>query len=768
MKRFFDYYSVTSDRLLVDTIAADAITQALPAGSVSPVMTYLANALERVDASGNVTHMVPYSMITAINSASGLPLDFTLPKNTTEAGGTDLVPLVINTWAAGKLDAEIGTRIRVAYYEPEVENGNEIEQSFDAIITDIVPITKPDKPYRRRREAVFDQPPTVYNDPDLTPNVPGVTDQDSINDWDVPFEMTRATNADDDLYLNNYRLTPKAFLPLETGRELFGSRFGNTTNLRIDPTAVESREQLESLILQATRPSLPELGWQVRSLRDAQLAASSGTTPFDGLFLALSMFVILAAVMLIAMLFRLGLMGRQKQIDTLMAIGWPRGKVFRMILGEGAVIALAGTLVGIAGGIGYAVLVLAALRTFWVGAVTVPFLTFHASPLSLVIGSMSGMILGLATIAWSLRTMLGNQTISLLRGRDASEQVSSENTKSVLGNPWPRRLTVGLFITAVGTAGFGAISGGQTAAGAFVGGGMLTLVAALLWIYQRLRWGSIGAAKQANSADVDLAQSGFSMSRLAISNSTRSPLRSTLTIGLMAVASFLIVAITAFRLQPTDEGTGGFDLIADVAQPIYEDLADADVRAGLLGPDASVLDDCSLVMMRVRSGQDASCNNLYQATEPTVLGIPDRSVDQLSQFRFYAGQIVGGTDEETITPWHQLSRVATGSDEDPIPIIVDQNTAMWSLKMIKGIGERKQFQYDNRLLTFEVVGLLENSLLQGRLMVGEANFKTVFPDISGYSLVLIDTPDGMTDSVAAALETRLGDIGFDAANAGVV
>ncbi len=99
------------------------------------------------------------------------------------------------------------------------------------MVTDVVPITKPATPYRRRREATFDQPPTVYNDPDLTPMVPGVTDQDSISDWDLPFQLEREISKEDDLYWNEYRLTPKAFFRWPRVNGLFGSRFGETTGL---------------------------------------------------------------------------------------------------------------------------------------------------------------------------------------------------------------------------------------------------------------------------------------------------------------------------------------------------------------------------------------------------------------------------------------------------------------------------------------------------------------------------------------------------------
>ena len=565
----FDYYSVTSDRLLVDETAVEAITDALPADSVVPVMTYLANAIERLDESGEIIEEVPYSTLTAIDSSSKLPLNYQKPD---DAG--DAIPLVLNSWAADDLKATIGMRLRVAYFEPEVENGNEIERYFETVVTDIVPITEPARRYIRDREAVFDKAPTVYNDPDLTPTVPGVTDQDSISDWDLPFQLTREIDSKtDDKYWNNHRLTPKAFIPLAEGRRLFGSRFGETTGLRIDPEVVEGTDELKSIILSATKPVLSDLGWHPRPIRSAQLAASKGTTPFDGLFLALSFFVIFAAIMLIAMLFRLGLVARSRELGTLLALGLQQKQVAKLFLGEGLLIAVIGVLLGVAGGIAYAIFVLAALRTFWVGAVTVPFLTFHATPTSLIIGAMTGLLIGWATLWWTLRSMMRNEAVTLLRGRDASDQLQPGKPVS----PWPRRVAFACLVMAIGAGIGGAMSGGQTAAGGFVGGGMLLLIAFLIFVYEALRHSKRPAA----------SARGYSLEKLARSNSTRSPLRSTLTIGLMATASFLIVAITAFRLQPTDEGTGGFDLVAETAQPLYEDL----------GPIRPSNRDCSVPML---------------------------------------------------------------------------------------------------------------------------------------------------------------------------
>jgi len=163
-------------------------------------------------------------------------------------------------------------------------------------VTSIVPITEPARRYLGSRPAVYRERPTVYNDPDLTPTVPGVTDQDSIDDWDTPFPRTRETNSTDDEYWNNYRLTPKAFLPLPEGQRLFSSRFGNTTGLKIDVSAAKDLQALNQTLRSLLLPRREDLGWSVIPIRDQQLAASSGTTPFDGLFLALSFFVIVAAM----------------------------------------------------------------------------------------------------------------------------------------------------------------------------------------------------------------------------------------------------------------------------------------------------------------------------------------------------------------------------------------------------------------------------------------------------------------------------------------
>lgn len=761
-----DYYSLTSSQLLLPELVVDRVTERLDRKNVVPVSTYLANAIERLDEAGKVIATVPYSTITGVDNSDGLPLDYgTVPA------AEGVVPLVLNSWAAERLDAAVGTPLRVAYYEPEVENGKEIERHFDGVVTAIVPITEPATPYSRLKVATFDQPPTVYNDPLLTPSVPGVTDQASISDWDLPFKLDRKIDGVDDRYWNEYRLTPKAFMPLADAKRLFGSRFGETTGLRIAAGTSPNVEELRSRVSASLQPFYEDLGWSVRPIRRQQLTASRGTTPFDFLFLALSFFVILAAVMLIVMLFRLGLVERLPQFGTLLAVGWSPRQVGTLARNEGLMVAAVGVTIGLAGGVLYAMTVLWALRSLWVGAVTVPFLTFHWTPTSLLIGAASGWLVAAAALSVTCRSLTKVDVRSLLSGRDTDVQVAATaNDGRPAGTPADRdarlRLIVmGMIFVAVGIAGAGAATGGQAAAGGFVGGGMLLLVAGLLAIYGRLRRPRTIGSGHANAR--------YSLGSLAARNASRHPLRSTLTIGLMATASFLIIAISAFRLEPTEKGTGGFDLIAQSAQPLYRDISQADVQSNLLGPDAKLLNDAIVLPIRMRLGQDASCNNLYQATQPTVLGIPEsmgmatagNEKEPASGFDWWA------TDDldEDASPWSLLRPPASGSEDDPVPVILDQNTALYSLQMMGGIGEVKSFEYGSgKVIHFRVVGLLSNSLLQGKLLIGNDNFETVFDDISGYQYFLIACGEADREPISRALENRLGDVGMDVSDARTV
>ncbi len=67
-----------------------------------------------------------------------------------------------------------------------------------------------------------------------------------------------------------------------------------------------------------------------------------------------------------------------------------------------------------------------------------------------------------------------------------------------------------------------------------------------------------------------------------------------------------------------------------------------------------------------------------------------------------------------------------------------------------------------RPVQLEIVGLLQNSIFQGDVLIGERMFLAHFPDTSGYRFFLVDTDGVAADRVRQVLESRLSDFGFDA------
>ena len=761
------YDQLSGDQLLLSDEVVDQVTSLHP--SATPVLTYLATAIDKIDQEGQSVASIPYSLISGIDSGPTLPLDYGGPTANGPAAESP-TPMVIHSWLAERLDAKAGDRLKVFYFEPEVESGREIERSFVVTVSDVVPLTEPARRFTRSRNARFDQPPTIFNDPNLTPSVPGLTDKDSISDWDAPFPMTRDVSLDDDTYVQNHRLTPKAFLPLAEAQQRFASRFGRVTSVRFSPGVVSDREVLESL-----SPRLGELGWQPIAIADAHLAASAGTTPFDGLFLSLSFFVIVSAALLIAMLLRLSLAGRSAELGTMLAVGWTPRRLTGLLMTEVAIIGCLGVALGTLGGLAYGSFIIEGLRSRWVGAVATPFLNFYVTPRSLIVGAIAGMGVALAVGWWTLRGLTRRNVLSLRQSSGLEDSANATPSRRPL---W---VAMVLALAAVGVMADASRRSAMAAAGGFVGGGMLLLAAFLLAVLWRLR----GRRKLATSTPSrehtlepgpgkSIAKSSVrSLLSLAASAGRRTPLRNVMAMGLIAVAAFLIVSMAAFELAPTESGAGGFDLLASASHPIAKDLGDPEVRSGLLGRDAGVLEAAHIESLRRRRGQDASCTNLYRAAAPTVLGIGENFGRRPTPtpFEWAAAEMPPDSSqsesaENQPNPWRLLTPRHAGTEDDPVPVVIDQNTAMWSLGLRGGIGQVTPFTFDDQTIHFRVVGLLANSVLQGSLLIGRGNFESLFPDISGDSMFLIDlNPTGASEVdpglAAEVLEDRLGDAGMD-------
>lgn len=716
------YIALESTRMLLEPPVERAALAARREGA-QPVMTYLANTI------ANGEKSIAYSTIAAIDFTAEPPLG---PLNTVEGAAASPLKydeIALNAWAAEHLDAKVGDTIRIVFFEPESAHG-----------------------VLKEREATFKLAAVLAlegaaADQGLTPELPGVTDQLSIGEWDPPFpyEPELVTDADEK-YWDDYKATPKAFVSLAAGRMLWQSRFGRLTSIRWpgdEPPKL------------ALKPN--DLGFTFRSIKREGLIAANGATSFNDLFLGFSAFIIVAAVLLVALLFRLGVERRAREIGVLLATGVSARRVRWFFLVEGFVIALIGGALGSLAGIGYAWLMLTGLQTWWLAAIVSPILKLHLTWRSGLIGFAAGVIISLLAIYLALREMRRASTQRLLAG----QAVSSE---AALAPParWTSYLACACAVLSLVSAASATTLTGEAQAGAFMGAGMLALAALLTFIWRH--WRSTQAGEVIFTKQAPLA-------RFAWRNGARHAGRSTLAVGLVAFAAFIIVAISAFRLTPANPrdrngGAGGYSLIATTDTPLFHNLNTKDGRdlLGFQEQDQAVWNATSpplIMSLRVRAGDDASCLNLYQSTKPQILGMPDAFIDRGG---FSWAATAAESDAEKTNPWLLLQKPFDKRDANGryiAPCVIDAATAMYSIHL-KGVGSRYVVQ-DARghTLTLEVVGLLKNSVLQGSILIAEQQFLRAFPDAAGYRMFLIETT-GEDRETEETFERVLGDYGFDA------
>ena len=159
----------------------------------------------------------------------------------------------------------------------------------------------------------------VGADPTLTPDFPGISDRTTVADWDpsFPVDLKRITPRDEE-YWKQFKAAPKAFVSYATADRLWSGRFGRMTSLRIlKPTA-------DVATLSATLAkdlSLEDAGIVVQDVRAKALEASEGTTDFGQYFFYFSFFLVVAALLLTGLFFRVGVEQRLREIGLLEAIG---------------------------------------------------------------------------------------------------------------------------------------------------------------------------------------------------------------------------------------------------------------------------------------------------------------------------------------------------------------------------------------------------------------------------------------------------------------
>lgn len=725
----------TESALINNSLAETAVATANRLGlRPQPLFSYLANSIR----SGQ--REIPYSLVTAIDGESFEQLKrppASTASTSISPASSVLPPIVLNEWAARELGIETGAPVTLDYYLWQ-ENGRLSTASAEFQLAGIVPIEG------------------LAADRNLVPEYPGITGSESLSAWDPPFpvDLSRIQKRDEE-YWDQYRTTPKAFIPLAKGQELWPSRFGKLTSLRLlapaEAPLATTLESYGSSLRAALDPA--QVGLTLYPVREEGLKASRGATNFGEYFLYFSFFLVISALLLAALFFKLGVEQRVRELGVLRAVGFHSAKIRMLFLVEGLVLATMGSLLGLLGALLYGKLMMLGLGTWWVGAVGTTQLALHVSPVSLALGGVSGVLAALGCIYWTLRRLAPLSPRSLLTGT----ALTGAPTLAVSARqPRPYTFVVAVVssLLALGLLLCAALGWVGQVAG-FFGGGALLLIALLcyqsVWLRRRRR-------RQLGG------HGWWSVARLGFRNVAHRPVRSVLCITLIASATFIIVAVDSFKRDGRDStldrksGVGGYALMAESALPLVHDPNTPEGREALnlsMGQGTGKLDDLLFTRFRLRPGDDASCLNLYQPRNPRILA-PTEDFMRANRFSFQAS--LARTNEEKENPWLLLD---TELDGGAIPVLADANSLAYVLHL--KVGDELMLESENSSpVRLRVVGALSDSIFQSELLMSEKNFLRLFPEQEGYRFFLLDLAAPETAAAQAkALEAQLSDFGFD-------
>ena len=254
---------LSSDRVFLDDYLA-GVAQGV-SDNAEGVLTYLVNGLTV----GN--QMIPYSMVTA--------WDANWP-----GGALNEDEIYLIDWMAEQIQVKAGDQLKLSYYVVGPMRRLD-EESKTFTVKGILP-----------KEG-------FWMDSTLMPDFPGLSDADNCRDWDTGFAIDDTLIEDrDEKYWDDYRGTPKAFISLAAGQKIWKNRFGSMTAVRY-PGVDQNKVQAD--LNAKLNPTQAGITWV--PVREQAWKASVGANDFGGLFIGFSFFLIVAALLLVALLFQFGI-----------------------------------------------------------------------------------------------------------------------------------------------------------------------------------------------------------------------------------------------------------------------------------------------------------------------------------------------------------------------------------------------------------------------------------------------------------------------------
>ncbi|MFC1477140.1 FtsX-like permease family protein [candidate division KSB1 bacterium] len=659
------------------------------------IFTYVVNEIGLKDSA------TPYSFVSALS-------DLDIKED----------EILINDWLAKDLNAEAGDPITLTYYILGPSRSL-LETTAELRVKAVVPIQG------------------VYADRGLLPDFPGFADAENCRDWDagIPIDLNKIRGKDED-YWDNYRGTPKAFVALSTAQKMWQNRFGILTAMRLP---YEENERIEGNLTSAIDPA--SLGFYFRDVKSEGLSASSQSVDFAQLFLGLSFFVIISALLLTGLLYVFNIEQRSGETGLFLALGFAKKSIKRLILLEGLILVIAGSVLGAVCGVVYNQIVLIALRTVWQEIVGTSSLQIYVNFSTILSGTLIGILIALLTIWLVVRNQLKQPIAGLQKGIAKLETIKR------------KKPTLSLVVSVICVTGVALIlilsnaGRGREAFAYFFFAGFLLLTGSIAFV-------NLLMVKMAHNVKT----TKLSLAAIGIRNTVRKRFRSLTLVGLLASGLFIVFSVGANRqsslsdAEKRESGTGGFALFGESVIPILYDLNSEKGRS-FYSLNEIDPDEVNFVSFRVKEGDDASCLNLNRVSTPQLIGVDPAELSERGSFSFV--QTTAEVNPEY--PWEVLEQ---DFSEDVIPGIADQTVIAWGLG--KSVGDTLVY-VDETGKTFKIklVGGLTNSIFQGNIIISEKTFIKKYPSISGSKLFLVDAPFSETADISQKITWALQDQGIE-------
>ncbi|RKU25731.1 hypothetical protein C6497_15335 [Candidatus Poribacteria bacterium] len=688
--------------------------------------------------------------------------------------------IYLNRWTAEDLGVKIGDKVSMSYFT--ISHQEEyITQTSYFLVKGIIPIEG------------------ITADTKVIPQFPGIHETDNISEWNPPFPLDYSLIREkDEEYWDKYKTTPKAFISLKTGMKIWKNRFGELTSIRLGRITGKDIEQTRNIFETEFLKKLDtvQLGFEFIPIRSNGLKSAKGSSDFAMLFSSMSGFIIIAAAVLIGLVFKLGVEQRLREIGILQSMGYTIKKIRRRLLYEGIILTFFGSLGGCLIAVGYAQLLIYGLHTWWLPAIGTPFISLHVRSLSLIIGVVITIAVSIFSIFLAVRkigksSIVGQLNRSTVYASDGSMVHSKRTSKSIRMILYSTILLcplfTGVFLVDVMTGGLGEILLSYIFIGivlilfllilrktltthfdfsiysfiilvfvSFIGLTIGILINFILSINEinlqeytlsknpvsRFLFITVGILSLCfglfrNWLNSDSITQNLSRIRFSFKNIARQTTRSESCVMTISLACCIIVAVGANRQDTIPDSE--YSLVAESSLPIHHDLNSIEGRnkLGFSKEDSTILSKSQILLFRLLPGEDISCLNLYKPEKPQILGAPTAMLNK--------------------EPWTYLDQKTFSNLT--IPAIGDNNSLRWILQH----NPKEDFLIHDELgkpVSLRI-DTIENSLYQSQLIISETNFLKLFPSISGYQFFLIRTPETYLSETAEILEKTLADFGFD-------